>query len=300
MLMARIRCSLVAVIMLAVLSVRAEDTSCFQRVYAAAGDAQMIVGEGGWSYTRGELHFLSAGTFYGEAALDVGVARNMAHRDPLGPIDDFCRQLADANVRLLVVPMPPKALIYPTPIGCSREEARGALEPLRLFYGVLRERNVAVLDLTEDFMKPEALAEGKLYDLTKPVWAEIGIKRAAARIAEWIGASTNLLPLGEPGATPAISRESPVLVLGDNATLAYCDGEGNAASLPIQLASQLGRAVDAIAASGSGATWPRIALIRQMNSNPSYIARKRVLIWCFAASDFTEADGWRFTPLPVH
>lgn len=269
----------------------AEESNCFEAVYERAGTNRVVAGEGGWVYLAGELRFLTRGEFWGEAALDTGAARNPTHRDPLGPIDDFNRQLADLGVPLLVVPLPPKALIYPMPLGCAHDGARSALGLLRSFYAELRERGVQVLDLTETFLAPEVLAEGKLYSQAEPRLSAVGAKVAAAQIYDWVAKQGEISNIGV-GVSP---RESPILLLGD---YSIGSGEGDT-DIAAQLALLLKGPIDVESASGFGATSSRIELIRLMNASADYIKGKKALIWCFAATDFTEADAWRFTPLPL-
>lgn len=316
---------------------RAVD-DCFPTVFARAAGAPVLAAEGGWLYLASELRFLAAGDFWGDAAADTGRAVNPAHRDPLEPIDDFNRQLTDMNIRLLVVPVPPKALIYPAPLGCTRETARPAMERLRRFYSLLRERGVQVLDLSEDFLQPAALAEGELYCKTDSHWSGLGVQRAAKRIAEWIRAQEGV-DLGldssswktesrerqitgdltrmmrgsesEPlilsfvedlNGQPARSdSSSPILLLGDSHVLVFSEGgdmHANGAGLPDHLAAALGRSVDVLGVRGSGATTSRITFMRRIKAAPDSIVSKKLVIWCFAAREFTEADAWRFVPLP--
>ena len=69
------------------------------------------------------------------------------------------------------------------------------------------------------------------------------------------------------------------------------------AGLPDQLALELGFPVDLVAVRGSGATPARINLLRRAQKDPNYWAGKKWIIWCFAAREFTESDGWRKVPL---
>ena len=63
-------------------------------------------------------------------------------------------------------------------------------------------------------------------------------------------------------------------------------------------ANELGFAPDLIGTRGSGATAVRVSLYRKGRSDPGYLAKKKVVVWCFAAREFTEADqGW--VPQPV-
>ena len=315
------------------------EADCFAAALDRAAGAPVVEGEGGWLYLPSELRFLSVGEFWGEAALDTGKAMNLAHRDPLAPIDDFNRQLADLGVKLLLVPVPPKALVYPAPLGCTRDTARAALERLRAFYGLLRERGVEVLDLTEEFLAPEALAEGRLYCQTDTHWTGLGVQRAARRIHAWLeaqapataaaGSAAWTLTPGEraisgdlgrmrgtaadetvpvfevrdaAGQPPAPDLASPILLLGDSHVLVYhagADLHGTGAGLPEHLAALAAGSIDVLGVRGSGATTSRISLLRRIKSDPAYLKNKKFVIWCFTAREFTEADAWRFVPLPV-
>lgn len=92
------------------------------------------------------------------------------------------------------------------------------------------------------------------------------------------------------------NRASPILLLGDSSNLVFhAGGDMHAvgAGLPDQLALELGLAVDLVAVRGSGATAARMNLARRCLADPNYLKGKRLVIWCFAAREFTEADGWR-------
>jgi len=67
--------------------------------------------------------------------------------------------------------------------------------------------------------------------------------------------------------------------------------------LPDQLALELGFAVDLVAVRGSGATPARINLYRNGRADAGYLKGKKLVIWCFAAREFTESQGWRLVPV---
>jgi alginate O-acetyltransferase complex protein AlgJ len=69
------------------------------------------------------------------------------------------------------------------------------------------------------------------------------------------------------------------------------------AGLPDQLGYELGFPVDLIAVRGSGATPARINLMRKARRDPDWLRGKKLVIWCFAAREFTESDGWTKVPL---
>ena len=95
-------------------------------------------------------------------------------------------------------------------------------------------------------------------------------------------------------------RDSPVLLMGDSHTIVFHAGgdmHATGAGLPDHLAYELGRSIDLIGVRGSGATPSRINLFRRGSADSSYLAKKKVVIWCVSAREFTESSGWRKVPV---
>ncbi|HXV64946.1 MAG TPA: hypothetical protein VEK15_29885, partial [Vicinamibacteria bacterium] len=93
---------------------------------------------------------------------------------------------------------------------------------------------------------------------------------------------------------------SPIVLVGDSHDLVFHGGEdmhAKGSGLVDQLAYELGVPLDLVAVRGSGATPARVNLLRRAQRDPDYWTRKRLLIWCFAAREFTEADGWGLVPI---
>ena len=93
---------------------------------------------------------------------------------------------------------------------------------------------------------------------------------------------------------------SQVLVLGDSHVLVFHDGKdmyARGAGISDQLAFSLARSVDVIGVRGSGATPARLSLYRKAQRSAGYWSGKKVVVWCFAAREFTETDGWRVLPI---
>ena len=100
------------------------------------------------------------------------------------------------------------------------------------------------------------------------------------------------------GSSIAPDSNSPVLILGDSFTLVFHDFYSQNAGLIDQLALELGFAPDVIGTRGSGATPVRISLFRRSSKDPNYLAKKKIIIWCFASREFTEAtQGWQKLPV---
>ena len=103
------------------------------------------------------------------------------------------------------------------------------------------------------------------------------------------------------GAAPVPSdRQSPILLLGDSHTLVFHAGGdmlATGAGIADQLLYDLGIPVDLIGVLGSGATPARVNLMRRVRADPTYLAGKKAVIWCFSVREFTEASGWSKVPL---
>lgn len=95
-------------------------------------------------------------------------------------------------------------------------------------------------------------------------------------------------------------KDSPVLLMGDSYTLVFHGGgdmHASGAGLPEQLALSLQRPVDLIGVRGSGVTSSRLSLFRKAMADKGYLAKKKVIIWCLGAREFTESGGWRKVPV---
>lgn len=318
---------------------RADEAVAFRErcaTRAAAGDSLAVPGVDGWLFLRPELRHLGVGPWWGAAAAKVSRAKP-DKADPRPVILDFHEQLAKRGISLLLVPVPCKAAIYPERLGAAaggRVDA-AAID----FYAVLAAEGVAVVDLADGFLaaKVDDASVGPVYCRTDTHWSPRGCEVAAAAVAErikkipgsagWLadglggftvateqrliagdlaaGSESEVLPArvvtGAGGGTTE-DRASPVLLLGDSHLLVYHAGgdlHGRQAGLADQVAFELGMPVDVIGVRGSGATPARINLLRRAKPDPAYLAGKKVVVWCFAAREFTESSGWAVVPLPA-
>ncbi len=300
---------------------------------AVAEGRRVVEGREGWLFLAAELRHLAAGKFWGEAAQTASRASRADARDPLPAILDFHRALKEKGVELILVPVPPKAVVYPGFLPESEAAAGGGREDIRhqKFYALLEEEGVRVLDLTGDFREGKAPEGDFFYCRQDSHWSGAGCVRAAERIAEVV---RPLLPEADPEPYSAAWREieiegdlrrmlekaegpletlpvrvvegetldpeSPVLILGDSHVLVFHAGgdmHGRGAGLADQLAYELARPVELIGVRGSGATPARVNLFRRARGDPGYWGGKRAVVWVFAAREFTESDGWRLVPI---
>lgn len=159
---------------------------------AAAAKEAVVKAKDGWLFLAPELRHLGAGEFWDPAAQTASAATRKDARDPLPVILDTAAQLRDAGVKLLVVPVPPRAVIYadklPGGEACVPVRRDAALQ---VFMAKLRKADVAVLDLTEPFIKARAEDEkaGSVCCRTDSHWSPRGIEIAAKEIAGWLAAN---------------------------------------------------------------------------------------------------------------
>ena len=102
------------------------------------------------------------------------------------------------------------------------------------------------------------------------------------------------------GELPEPAPGSAIVLLGDSHNLVFhAGGDMHAvgSGLPDQLALELGVPVDVVAVRGSASTSARVNLFRRAQRDPEYWRDKRLVIWCFAAREFTEGDGWPTVPI---
>lgn len=226
-------------------------------------EAMAVMGKDNWLFLGRELRHIGAGKFWGEAAAKVSQATKPENADPLPAILDFKAQLDKAGIELLLVPVPPKAVIYPDKIW----DAVPAAETPRLdgfhqeFYTLLSKNGVKVLDLVPDLLTHRADAEGPVYCKTDTHWSGRGCVIAAQRIAKeiqnrpWLKNIAKLKPSTQnkavsiegdlakalapqaPNETLPFrfvstlqkpiepARDSPIILLGDSHNLIFHAGE---------------------------------------------------------------------------
>jgi alginate O-acetyltransferase complex protein AlgJ len=316
---------------------------CGRRAAAAReADTITVVGRDGWLFLSNELRHVSVGRFWGAAAAKVSRATKAEHADPLPAIVNFSDQLRKAGIELMLVPVPPKVVVYPEAV-CEAGEGGPPRLDLhhQAFYKLLAGKGVNVVDLYPLLSAHRADADGAAYCRQDTHWSGRACVMTAKRLAKAIkqrpwyddAAKVKLdarwrtveisgdllrglekskiekekLPLrfvgtpSEAGLEPIDGdRQSPVLVLGDSHGLVFQIGgdmHARGAGLASQLAYELQLPIDLLAVRGSGATPARISLYRRAKADRDYLKRKKLIVWCFSAREFTESTGWR--PLPI-
>ena len=139
---------------------------------ASTSGTSIVTGSDGWYFAAREVSAL--------AAAATGPAPGVA------AIAAEAERLRRDGVELVVVPVPPKGIVYPdrlapelgVPIPVPRLDA-----PLERIYGRLRARDVRIVDLTEPFIRDRFHHEGPLYCRQDSHWSGVGCVVAADVIA---------------------------------------------------------------------------------------------------------------------
>lgn len=173
-----------------VTTVEAFRAECAAKAKAAEAAGQFVVaGKDGWLFLPTELRHVGAGLFWGEHAAKVSRAEKPEHADPLPAILDFKRQLDKAGIELIVVPVPPKAVVYPDKIaGATRADEGNAVPRTdtahQQFYDLLRKEGVNVLDLTDELIERRLDKQRPAYCQQDTHWSGAACVLAAKRVAD--------------------------------------------------------------------------------------------------------------------
>ncbi|HIU55012.1 MAG TPA: hypothetical protein IAB03_04285 [Candidatus Gallibacteroides avistercoris] len=290
-----------------------------------------VAGKENWAFLKSELRFLSAGDFWGENAAKTSQAKDPKVQDPLAAITVYQKALAAENIDLILLPIPPKAVIYPDKLPDVNLPVARYDQSLQRFYDILRKQGVQVFDVTPLLINARKNSDEPLYCLGDSHYSSYGCKVIAEALAKEIqkshklsgkqkytteknniritgdlykaaqNSSGNTLPKDESIALYTVkggetkSKESPILILGDSHTLVFDIGAdlfSTNAGFPSLLAAALKMPVEVMGVRGSGATPARINVYRRSKADVNFLKQKKLFIWCFSAREFTEANGW--------
>lgn len=189
---------LMAILTVALATVSLAATPTFREIsreYAEKNGAGGVVnGVDGWLFLKEELQHLGAGRFWGDAAATASSAQNKQSADPLPAIEEYNKLLAERGITLYLMPVPPKALLYPDKLAVTIDRSASAkeLELYREFYSELAGRGVKVIDVLPKLL--ENRDKAALYCRTDTHYSGLGLAlfaKAAAealRKEEWFGA----------------------------------------------------------------------------------------------------------------
>lgn len=165
---------------------------------ALAGNSITAKGRDGWLFFGPELRHISVGRFWGDRAIDVSQASNAEFADPIPAILDFKAQLDKAGIELILLPVPPKSVVYADKLTAKIQMLPQGLPRFDLahqeFYAELRAKGVNVLDVATDFFAHRSDADAT-YCRQDTHWSGRACVLAARRIAETVRDRAWLAPI---------------------------------------------------------------------------------------------------------
>ena len=282
---------------------------------AEAKKETFVIGEDGWRFLPSELKFAAK-----LASPDLANLTKTA----VEAIADFAGQMKAAQVTLIVLPVPPKVLLAGAAAGVTAEEQEKMRAGWESIMRELTDREVTVVDLLADYSS----AAHEPFCRRDTHWSGRGIALAVDRLLPllegagmadheapgvgdaWTKQTINGDLGGDPEeielrgqrlpTDPEAMKKNPVLLLGDSHVLVFHQGgdlHTTGAGLPDQVAAALGSMPDVLGVRGSGATSSRVQLARRARAADDYLPSKKVIVWCFAGREFTEADSWKKLPI---
>lgn len=259
-------------------------------------------GSAGWLFLADELRHVETGRFWEKDWNDV----SRAGVDPLPAMLDFQRRLAALGTKLLIVPVPAKAVIYPECLGKNI-----TIEPQAGFLQRMQEAGLHVLDLEPIFAQHRKdPANRPLYLAQDSHWSPEGCRVAAEAVfrclrvgsrpgsprIRWVtnqdmeirgdlarmAGDTKLakervtldrVSYGDGG--PAVGWSdpaSPLVLLGDSHVTVFSEGteelHGAGGGLPDYLLMRFGYPMDVVSSHGDGVHQARVNLYRKGASGP--------------------------------
>ncbi len=281
-----------------------------------------------WRFVLKELTHLSKGDLAQAGNL---AALNAEGTDPLPVIQEYAAALKALGVDLCLVPVPPKAVIYPDKLDAVLAPADAP--SLKPFLDKITAFGIQVIDLEKLFREHRAAyPDEQLYCATDSHWSPRGAELAAAAVAEKLSAHPALsaaaktsFTVGEPEelqfhgdlltdaekaslppeqlplrqVSPATAGASPVLVIGDSHCQVFRTGGAmlaKDAGFVDHLAAALSLPIEEVSSQASGADQPRADIARRTVKEPDFWTSRKVVVWLFTAREFTQG---RWRPIPA-
>jgi alginate O-acetyltransferase complex protein AlgJ len=297
---------------------------------APQGQSAVAGAESPWRFVVKELSHLAKGDL-SQAADFTQI--NVEGTDPLPVIQEYASALKVLGVDLCLVPVPPKAAIYPEKLAASLTPADApSLKPL---LDKIAATGIQVIDLETLFRQHRTShPDQTLFCATDSHWSPLGAELAAAAVAKQLASHPaltaapktpftvaaaetlefhgDLLTAAEKASlppeklalrkiSPATSGTSPVLVIGDSHCQIFRTGGTMLASdagFIDHLAAALSLPIEEISSQASGADQPRADIARRTVKDPAFWNTRKVVVWLFTAREFTQGK-WRSIPAKV-
>ncbi len=165
---------------------------------AGLGNEKAYVGRNGWLFYRPDVDYLTGPGFLSPAALNGGESRAQQlaaprQRDPRPAILEFHEQLARRGIRLILMPVPGKAAMYPEELAPPCD-GRDPLENLSFeqFRQEMQKAGVLIFDTVPLLAQNKAAARQFLQSDTH--WTPEAIEFVAGKLQEFIDREAPLPP----------------------------------------------------------------------------------------------------------
>lgn len=298
------------------------------------GNDRALPGRDGWLFYNDDLAYLWNPGFMGPEHRFKKILAG-GSPDPAAAVIDFAAQLKARGIRLALLPIPVKPMLYGDCFGAGRRilqnpdfaefqarvEASGVtvIDPSAAL-SELRERGIEPFLKTDTHWTPQGMqAVARLTAARFPGWRTSGgrlrsgteTRRGVGDIARLLNlpASETVYPSETVTANPIFDgldflrpdRNSPILLLGDSFTNIYSFeplGWGEGAGLAEQLGFLFGRPLDVIARNDAGSNATRRLLAAELARGRDRLAGKKIVIWEFVMRELATGD-WPKIPLSL-
>ena len=297
---------------------------------APAGQSSIPGATAPWRFVLKELQHLS----HGDLAKAPSLAQlNVEGTDPVPVIQEYAAALKVLGVDLILVPVPPKAAIYPEKLDAALTPATALSQKPLL--DKIASTGIQVTDLETLFKEHRsAHPDEQLYCATDSHWSPRGAELAAQAVAKHLASHPALasvvkttftvappaplefhgdlltdsekaalppekLPLRQ--VAPSTAGPSPVLVIGDSHCQVFRTGGAmlsTDAGFIDHLAAALSLPIEEISSQASGADQPRADLARRTVKDPAFWETRKIVVWLFTARELTQGK-WRSIPAVV-
>ena len=301
------------------------------------GNEHVYRGRKGWFFYEPDVRHVTMRGFLEAVGDDSGAMRRRQaqtprHRDPVGAIVDFHRQLEKRGVKLVIVPTPVKPMVQPEMLW---PRAAGPLVNASFdsFKAELEAADVVVFDATGD-LAAAARTGAPQFLATDTHWRPEAMDLAAAQLAEYItkrvempqslgveyslraqtvrglGDLAAMLQILHPSAPEEVTvqqvlepsgrpwrprADAEILWLGDSFSNIYSSeamGWGSAGGFAEHVSRRLGRPMDTLRRNDDGAFATRQMLADELAAGNDRLAGKKLVIWQFAARELSFGD-WK-------
>lgn len=164
-----------------------------------------------WWFLRNELEHMASGEFWkGDLATTTSTGT-----DPMPVIKKYADELSALGVRLILVPVPPKAAIYPdkfVPVAMDADQpAAGAIHTGSGFLQELTKLGVEVIDLEPEFSTLRSNSADSVYCAQDSHWSPATCQHTAKILADLIRGEAYVAEAASAFGQPIVRTEGETI-----------------------------------------------------------------------------------------